>query len=94
MHAPGGARNAAGIRPECGRSVALQGDTSNHRAPARTTVTGFTPRPEKAISVMWVLPRHTSPAAVARERASASASAGGSSSSMAVPARVGSPATS
>ena len=56
-------------------------------------VTGLRPRPEKASSVMWVLPRQTSPARVAAATTGASRS-GMRPARRAEPASVATPAVS
>ena len=55
---------------------------------------GFSPSPENANSVMFVLPTMIAPAERSRATASASRAAGAAPRSTTEPARVGSPATS
>ena len=69
------------------------GARSGSKALGGVAVIGLTPRPEKASSDMWVLPRQTSPTAVAAAKAAASRSATLPASSI-EPASVTSPAIS
>ncbi|EPX85755.1 hypothetical protein ruthe_01684 [Rubellimicrobium thermophilum DSM 16684] len=88
---------AAGASPQATEAAAPDEDPPGRRSasgqPGGVAVTGLKPRPEKAISVMWVLPRQTVPAALAR--ASTAASCSGTRPAMKdVPASVAVPALS
>ena len=90
-------RSPAAARPKATEAAAPEeeppGASSGSLMLGGVAVTGLTPRPEKASSVRWVLPRQTRPARVAVARTAASRS-GTRPASSAEPASVAMPAVS